>query len=435
MQKPATTHKIQGVVMTIDKESFTLSPDPQRIQKVITQLKEIKLQNDVHPEEAMRLAGKIQFMTETMAGQVMKSCLKPLYQRAYHGDQHGPLNEALQDAIDTMIHLLQNIQPKIVRFHFETPAVLYADAYFQAGDQKIRISQAPDHKWDCDANNLLTNGWGFVLHTQKGTFYANGSIPGHMLGRFTERNAFIYALEIMAQMIAIITTRHLLENSSIWCWIDNEPGRTALRKGCGRDRKVNRLLAALWTYITKEGLDPHWRRVCSAANIADAVSRGDLELARKMGWTQIEHNWPELYDQISKCTKSLQHALQSHKGFSTVNRECETMATSSRTTMVGNPSGPAPTSAASKCDRRAALNPKGSELDAKLASKCDRRAALNPKGSELDAKLWDMEVSERGRNVLKHKNIVRRNMGGPEPNAEGVKARVSNSPSNRPPSC
>ena len=101
------------------------------------------------------------------------------------------------------------------------------------------------------------------------------------MGKFTERKAYIYALEIIAQVLAIVSTGHLWK-TAIWCWMDNEPGRTALTKRCGRDRKVNRLLAALWNYITMETVDPHWRRVCSAANISDS----------QHGWTEIQADGP-----------------------------------------------------------------------------------------------------------------------------------------------
>ena len=331
-QPPATQHKIQGVIMTIAADQFILEPDEARSQRVITQLKEIKLQNDVHPDEAMRLAGKLQFMTETMAGQAMRACLKPLYHRAYQGPQSGPLGVGLQDAIDTMIHILENLQPRIIRFQPRVPAVLYADAFFQAGDRRIKISDADTADWDPDITNLMHNGWGFVVHTHQGTYFAHGEIPGQLLGRFTERRAFIYALEIIAQMIALISTRHLWEHS-IWCWIDNEPGKTALKKGCGRDRKVNRLLAALWSFITKEKMDPHWRRVCSSANISDGISRGDLTMAHQMGWRRIECDWQKIYDELSRCTSSLQQALRSHQELCRA-AECDSMACTSRTTMA-----------------------------------------------------------------------------------------------------
>ena len=66
--------------MTITDDHFVLAPDPTRLQKVVTRLREIRLQNDLQLDEAMRLAGKIQFITETIAGQAMRACLKPLSQ-------------------------------------------------------------------------------------------------------------------------------------------------------------------------------------------------------------------------------------------------------------------------------------------------------------------------------------------------------------------
>ena len=46
--------------MTIQSDHFLLAPDPARTEKVLTRLEEIRLENDVQPDEAMRLAGKIQ---------------------------------------------------------------------------------------------------------------------------------------------------------------------------------------------------------------------------------------------------------------------------------------------------------------------------------------------------------------------------------------
>ena len=166
------------------------------------------MQNSVHPDEAMRLAGKIQFICETLAGQTMKACLKPLYQRAFNSSPEQPLTEALLDAIDTMCYILDQVQPRIIRFNPETPAVLYADAYFKASDQRIKIADAEQHTWDPYTANLMENGWGFVLHCHKGTFYARGQIPGELNGKFTERKAYIYALEIIAQILALVSTKH-----------------------------------------------------------------------------------------------------------------------------------------------------------------------------------------------------------------------------------
>ena len=118
--------------------------------------------------------------------------------------------------------------------------------------------------------------------------------------------------------------------------MDNEPGKTALTKGCGKDRKVNRLLAALWSFITAEEADPHWRRVCSAANIADGVSRGDLQIPHQERWVEIQANWEELYTELARCTASLQNALHLQRKLCRAAKlGRETMARSSRATMGG----------------------------------------------------------------------------------------------------
>eukprot|EP00435_Cladocopium_sp_Y103_P068826 s87_g32.t1 len=59
------------------------------------------------------------------------------------------------------------------------------------------LSEADTKEWGTDAMNLLTN------------FYAHGAIPGRLLGRFTERQAAIYVLESIAQLITTISTRSL----------------------------------------------------------------------------------------------------------------------------------------------------------------------------------------------------------------------------------
>ena len=95
----------------------------------------------------------------------------------------------------------------------------------------------------------MKNGWGFVLHEPCGRcHYAHGEIPGALLDRFTSRRAFIYALEILAQIMCIVSGMALMEPLSL-CFIDNEPGKFALQKGFGKDAKVNRLLGLLWRFV------------------------------------------------------------------------------------------------------------------------------------------------------------------------------------------
>ena len=66
-------------------------------------------------------------------------------------------------------------------------------------------------------------------------------------------------------------------------FIDNTAGEAALTF-------VNSMLAAFWGTAARRGWRPQFARVESKANVADAVSRGDLSLAQNEGWTRLHDN-------------------------------------------------------------------------------------------------------------------------------------------------
>ena len=330
-QRPGPAHKIQGVMMSINADSFKLSPVPERTGRIRDQLKEILLRAELTDDEAQRLAGKLQFLSETMMGAAMKSCLQPLYVRACQPNVTH-VTEALQDAIQTILHLLETQKPKLIPFDHKTPAVLYADAFFEAGDRKIKVGEACTADYDKSATNLMKNGWGFILRLPDGrTICGRGALPGHLMGRFTTNGAYIYALEILAQMMALIITQDILPEV-VWAWIDNTAGQAALSKGYGRDRKINRLLAMLWAFLTEKNIEPFWRRVPSAANISDPISRNDLTLIREQSWTLLDEDWSPLYEKIMKGLSSMDAAMKTAKQLTKMGVQiprCETMAAES----------------------------------------------------------------------------------------------------------
>ena len=307
-QPPATEHKLQGIVMSTHKDKFALSPDKERLKRVCSRIQEILLDDQLDDEEAMRLAGKLQFIAETLSGQALRSCLMPLYQRGYQQPGKIKLSDSLRDALLTIQYLLTVMKPKIVHFKMTQPAVIYANAFFTAGDKKIKLSDAATAEFNADITNLYKNGWGFVAKLPDGqVVYAAGEIPPKLVGLFTTKRAFIYSLEIIAQIIALVVLRPWLPEVA-WCWCDNTASETALGKGYGRDRKVNRLLACLWTYVCMAQIDPHWRRVVSSANISDPISRQDFSLADEHKWSKIEGLWDEIYHTLVNATKSLEQA-------------------------------------------------------------------------------------------------------------------------------
>eukprot|EP00438_Fugacium_kawagutii_P030366 Skav223249 [mRNA] locus=scaffold2231:525208:526590:- [translate_table: standard] len=308
-QHPASSHKMQGVIMTMDRDRFVLSPDPTRVERITLQLREALLQGELHPEEAIKLAGKLQFLTETLAGNAMQACLLPLYHHG-HGTM-GTLNStaALRDCMETITFILQNLKPKVVEFHQHQAAVIYADAYFEAGDRRIKLSEARQLPWDAAASNLMVNGWGWVVSLpDQRKLFACGRLPSELLQKFTSREAYIYILEIVAQVLPLIVCRKWLPQHT-WCWCDNEASKAALKRGYGREHRVNNLLSMTWSFLTMAQIEPHWRRVTSSANVSDQISRHNIDKAVSENWLRVTADWDEIYKLFVQGTKSTSAAF------------------------------------------------------------------------------------------------------------------------------
>ena len=155
--------------------------------------------------------------------------------------------------------------------------------------------------WGRASPAAFENGWGFVASSGTKTWYAMGSVPYWFARHFSSRRAYIYMLEIIAQVLPFFALRELLYHDII-LFVDNEPARHALVKGYSKDSAANKLLQAAWCWIEANRLQPQWQRVASSANISDAVSRGDDTFARKSGWILLEADWDAIFaDLLDRC--------------------------------------------------------------------------------------------------------------------------------------
>ena len=162
-------------------------------------------------------------------------------------------------------------------------AVLYADAFFQEGDVVHKAGFVP-RSAQARPTDRWTNGWGFVLVIDDEVFYSRGVVPAWFLRRFASRKAFIYVLEIVAQLLPLLAFGERLP--SFWtAYIDNAAGQWALLKGYGKDDAVNGVLSAFWASAARHCWFPEFVRVPSKANVSDAVSRDDLRQASAEGWS------------------------------------------------------------------------------------------------------------------------------------------------------
>ena len=125
----------------------------------------------------------------------------------------------------------------------------------------------------------MTTGWGFVTFPQNPrhpvAIFDHGTIPAEVMNSFCPSNAFIYFLEIIAQIIPVLALSEALSPHFL-STVDNEASKHALIKGCSNVTSVNNLVSTFWCFCARNLKDPWFERVSSKANIADSVSRGDF---------------------------------------------------------------------------------------------------------------------------------------------------------------
>ncbi|CAE7699540.1 unnamed protein product, partial [Symbiodinium sp. KB8] len=286
-QPPAKTQKLFGVSLTLEHDKAVVECTDERRQRLDSMLLQILLDNELKPRQASALAGKLQFIAQSMFGKASIAAVRPFHQRAqaaaFRPQQQGwQLSLGLRSAIAYLRYRLAFAKPRILHFHVDYRTVIYADAFFNLGSLTYKLSEAesaPD--WGKASPASFVNGLGFVVTVGDTTFFANGSVPYWFVRHFSSRRSFIFLLEILAQVVPLMALEPRLHRHCL-LFVDNEPAKHALVKGYGKDESINRLLQAAWIFIENAQMHPEWQRVSSSANVSDSVSRGDFTLAARM---------------------------------------------------------------------------------------------------------------------------------------------------------
>ena len=312
-QAPAVKHKLLGVILEILDEGIRLAPSPDRVQKVLSVIDDALQQDALDSVVAQRLAGKLNFLSTTLFGQAAASALKPLYSRAHdRNDQvQTAFNGPLRCSLLSLRSMLRHAEPKWIPFHVatEASAVVYADAFFELGDQSFGLSDEPPTTWTSNSFRSYANGWGFVVRSSRGIRFAHGSVPSDVLALFTSRRAYIYCLEIFGQVLAALTCHEILGP----CWLgfcDNTAGKAALVRGYGRDASINNLLACFWALCQRLHWQPHFEWVPSDLNIADPFSRGDCSIGISRGWEALHSDLADMWSIFRRVAVDLHYALE-----------------------------------------------------------------------------------------------------------------------------
>ena len=309
---PSTTQKLLGVIIQVTKTHVILQPCPARVNRLTTQIQAILQAGLLPANVAQKLAGKLVFLQATCFGQVGRALLIPLFARAHseHKDKETEqLNDPLRTSLNTLLRLLQDMPPRAIPLYSEdTTTSLYTDAFFQLGDTCIKpFDTMVPRTWQPGKAYSFSNGWGFVLRTEAQTLCAHGVIPPSLLRPYGRRRAFIYVLELMAPVIAMVALHHHY-NPFLVLWIDNRARLSAMSRGYGRDPSVNNLLTFAWSFLARVGVFLQCEWVASRHNLADGISRHDLSDMRDGAWKLLQLPMEPFYRILKRCADDTGYA-------------------------------------------------------------------------------------------------------------------------------
>ena len=329
-QAPAHCHKMLGVQIQFQTDMVVASPTSERIGKLRQFIKAAMENNELTQSQAATLAGKLAFVHTTLFGRVGRAATKPIYGRQHSRTFNTKLTHALTAALRTTLFIITKAPPRTIKYakeHVNWKAlchpgsaiigsdrskvdqivpVVYADAFFQQGDEKKTTRAALLEARNVTSDDPLQNGWGAVIFPNREgwpeALTIRGAVPRRTLLKFTENLAYIYF-----QIVAAITAADLLGSRYV-TFCDNEAAKHALIRGYGRDPAVNAAIGTYWCFLTATATEAWLDRVSSEANLSDEISRDKHELAQSRGWAHVELDYTEAYSIMEEAATNMQFA-------------------------------------------------------------------------------------------------------------------------------
>ena len=141
------------------------------------------------PTDAGSLSGKAMFFVSSCVGRLGQAAVKPLYARQHARSRNTQLTPALTASLWTFHHLAHVALPRSIPLtsHPTKVPLVYADAFFAAGDRQYEVSDVVENKVAFTSAGItkLVNGFGvfmFPVHGQP--LFFHGMVPAEVLAEF-----------------------------------------------------------------------------------------------------------------------------------------------------------------------------------------------------------------------------------------------------------
>ena len=218
------------------------------------------------------------------------------------------LTPGLQAALLATAALLQQVPPRLVPFTAPQAVncVVYADAFFLEGELRHKAGWVPANA-PMAHSHRSANGWGYVVRVGDTGWYDSGSVPDWFVRKFDTRRAYIYMLEVLAQILAVVTLADTLGEDWV-AFIDNAAGLGAqqgIRSRPVGQRPPFRLLVPGGTAF----MEAHLLQSNLGGNIADPISRADCAIAIRQGWKQANTPLDRILEILAWAADDLDYAI------------------------------------------------------------------------------------------------------------------------------
>jgi len=272
---------ILNALSSMPKGFISLVPTEDRISKVSNKMCSFLSDGEMSPDDLNSLRGDLVFLSCTSFGKVIRGGLRLL--SADNLSENNDLKPSLKLGMWYFLKVLRELEPrKYMAVTVQAPPVLlYTDACWE---EKSR----PQH---------IDAGMGALL------FLPNGECLGaycqarpDFLGHLKPRKTQITPLELATPILAVHTWSHLLRNTKVLLFIDNQAAAAALATGTSTQQDIQCMVSLFYLSLEALGLDIWVEWIESDSNPSDLISRtGAFEgrPAEKLLWPQ----W--LLDQLS----------------------------------------------------------------------------------------------------------------------------------------
>ena len=287
-QAPSDEIELLGAHVSLDMRRALLSPRPARVTAFNLTASLVLQRQELSPHLAAIMAGKCGVLTATCSGQVGRSSSKALFARAH--DTRYALLPSIRDSLLSLMNLFTWAPPRSVPYILPERCVnVYVDAFVTVRNKRLRAKDLtePDLRWISAQNGHLKNGLGGLLLPLEGEpVFFHVELTPKTVQELASNEAFIFALEALTPILASMFFQKYISGYHVF-WEDNNSARGALVRGHTGLPMVNSLIGLFWEVAALRGTAPWLRRVSSADNASDSVSRKDFSLAASIGARQL----------------------------------------------------------------------------------------------------------------------------------------------------